>query len=229
MRSRWSAEKTGGRFSGHRRWRLWGWWWAPAATSVSGFPQPRTPRELIAVTPMGKAHSTLKDEDIVVTDFDAEPVEGDLTPSSETLLHLGVYRARPDVRAVLHTHSVFASVAAVAGLEIPPIVDEMTVAVGGAVKVSEYAFPGTQQLADSVCAALGERNAALIRNHGAVGVGSSVREALDVCALVERMAQVFIYASLLGKVNILPEDVVEAELAIYRMQRDALGGVGLKS
>jgi L-ribulose-5-phosphate 4-epimerase len=180
---------------------------------------PEGGRELLAITPTGKDYGALKDEDIVVVDFDVETVEGERAPSSEALLHVGIYRARPDVGAVVHTHSVFSSVAAVAGLEIPPLIDEVTVTVGGAIKVSEYAFPGTQELADKVCAALGERKAALIRNHGAVGVGRDLREALDICALVERVAQIFVYASLLGKVNALPPDIVEKELAIYRMRQ----------
>ena len=175
--------------------------------------------ELLAVTPLGRPYVGLNDDDIVVVDFDVEPVEGDRIPSSETLLHVAIYRARPDVRAVIHTHSVFASVAAVGGLEIPPIIDEMTISLGGPIKVSEYAFPATQALADNVCAALGERSAALVRNHGVVGVGRDLGEALSVCALVERVAQVFVLASLLGKVTALPPEAVEAELAIYLMQR----------
>ena len=177
--------------------------------------------ELLAITPLGKRYSTLRGEDVAVVDFDVEPVEGDLPPSSETLLHVATYTARPDVNAIIHTHSVFSSVAAVAGLEIPPIIDEIVISVGGTIKVSEYAFPGTQELADNVCAALGERNAALIRNHGAIGVGRDLNEALDVCALVERAAQVFIYSSLLGKANTLPADVVEAERSIFQMRRDS--------
>ena len=177
------------------------------------------PPELLALTPSRKAYSDLKDEDIVVADLDLEPVDGDLTPSSESLMHVGIYRARPDVGAVIHTHSPFCSVAAMTGLEIPPILDEMVVYIGGAVQVSEYAFPSTQALADNVCAALGDRNAALIRNHGAVGVGRDLDEALEVCALAERAAHVFVYASLLGKVSTLPVDVVEAEKAIYNMGR----------
>ena len=174
--------------------------------------------ELVAMTPMGRAYETLRDDDIAVVDFDVEPVEGDLPPSSESLLHTAIYRARSDARAVVHTHSVFSTVAAVAGLEIPPIIDEMVVAIGGPVEVSQYAFPGSQELADSVCAALGERGAALIRNHGAVGVGRDLAEALDVCVLLERVAQVFVYSTLLGRVDTLPPEVVDAELAIYRMR-----------
>ena len=180
--------------------------------------------ELMAMTPMGTAYGTLADDDIAVVDFDVEPVEGDLPPSSESLLHTAIYRARSDAGAVIHTHSVFSGVAAVSGLEIPPIIDEMMVVIGGPVKVSQYAFPGSQELAENVCAALGERGAALIKNHGAVGVGRDLEEALNVCALLERAAQVFVYSTLLGRVNTLPPEVVDAEVAIYRMRRQASTG-----
>ena len=178
---------------------------------------------LLAITPSGARCGSMTEEDIVVVDFDVEQVEGDGAPSSETLAHVAVYRARPDVNAVIHTHPLFGSVAAVAGRDIPPIVDEMTIALGGPVRVSEYAFPGSEEMARAVCEALGERNAALIRSHGAVGVGRTLREALDACVLTERVAQVFLYASLLGDVRTLPEEIVEAETAIFRMMRDAAG------
>ncbi len=192
-----------------------------ASGNVSLRLEPRGPTELFAVTPSGKPYSLLEDDDIVIVDYEVEPVDGELAPSSETLLHLAIYGARPDAGAVIHTHSVYSSVAAVAGLDIPPIIDEMMLAIGGPVKVSEYAFPGTQELADKVVAALDERNAALIRNHGAVGVGRDLRGALDVCALVERVAQIFVYSSLMGRVNPLPSDVVETELSLFRMKRQS--------
>ena len=173
--------------------------------------------DLLALTPSGKPYVTLVDDDIVVSDFEVEPIEGDLVPSTESLLHVAIYRARPDVQAVIHTHSIFASVTAVAGLEIPPIVDETTITLGGPIKISDYAFPGTQNLADNVCKALGERKAALIRNHGVVAVGRDLPEAVEICMHVERVAQIFVYASLLGKVNVLPPDIVEAEISIYEM------------
>ena len=180
--------------------------------------------ELMAITPTGRPHADLKDEDIAVVDFDIEPVEGGPPPSSESLMHVAIYRARPDVWAVIHTHAVYSSVAAVAGLAIPPIVDEMAVTLGGAIEVSDYGFPGTMELADSVRDALGERNAALMRNHGAVGVGSDLKEAMEVCKLTERVAQIYVMASILGKVSPLPEDIVEAETAIFRMRRQSAVG-----
>ncbi|MCH8061156.1 MAG: class II aldolase/adducin family protein [Chloroflexi bacterium] len=176
-------------------------------------------RELFAVTPTGAPYGSLSAEDIVVTDFDMTPVEGELMPSSEALLHVEIYNRRPDVLAVIHTHSVFSSVAAVAGTDIPPIIDEVMISIGGPIMVSVYAFPSSQELADKVCDALEDRNAALIRNHGAVGVGRTLRQALDVCALVERVSQIYFYASLAGKANTLPDEVVEAERAMFVMRR----------
>ena len=176
---------------------------------------------LMAITPMGVPYAGMDESDIVVVDSDLEPVEGDLPPSSESLLHLDIYAGREDVAAVVHTHSIFSSVAAVIGREIPPIVDEMVVYIGGGIRVSEYAFPGSEELAESVCGALEERSAALIRNHGAVGVGSTVEEALRVCVLVERVAKIHTYAAMSGRVGTLPSAVVEREQAVYKMRREA--------
>jgi L-fuculose-phosphate aldolase len=112
----------------------------------------------------------------------------------------------------------------VAGLEIPPIIDEMVIAIGGPVEIAAYAFPGTQELADSVCAALGDRNAALIRNHGSVGVGRDLREAVDVSALLEHAAKVLVYATLAGKVNTLPPEAIEVEKSMYQMRGGRMEG-----
>lgn len=176
---------------------------------------------LMAITPMGVPYSQLTEGDIVVVDSELEQVEGKLAPSSESLLHLGIYGRRKDIGAVIHTHSIFSSVAAVTGQEIPPIVDEMVVYVGGGIRVSQYAFPGTETLAENVCRALQGRSAALIRNHGAVGVGRTIEEALRVCILIERVAQIYVYASIMGSVSELPADVVNREQAIYTMRMGA--------
>ena len=179
-------------------------------------------RELMAITPSGVAYDMLRAEDILVTDMDIEPVYGEGIPSSESLLHAEIYVRRGDVSAVIHTHSPYATAAAVAGVDIPLIIDEMALVIGGTVKVSEYAFPSSDALAANVCAALGGRNAALIRNHGVVGVGADLDEALRVCELVEHAARVLVYVSTLGKVTLLPADVVEAETALFEMRRKSL-------
>ena len=150
---------------------------------------------LLLVTPTHHPYYRLQPEELVVVNLDGEPVApAPMRPSSETRLHLEIYRRRHDVQAVAHTHSIYASVAAVVGRDIPPLIDEMLLTIGGPVRVSKYAFPGTQELAEAAYAALGDRSAALLRNHGVVGVGPDIWEALEVCDLVERLAHIFVLA-----------------------------------
>ena len=180
-------------------------------------------RDLMAVTPASTPYDSISADDIVVTDFDVDPVEGDRVPSSESLLHVGIYRRRPDARAVVHTHSIYSSVLAVAGIDLPPVIDEVVVYVGGTVRVSRYGYPGTEELADNVCKALGGNKAAFIANHGAVAVGRSLDEAMDICLLIERASQIYVMANALGQVTSIPGEYVEASAAIYRMRNPDLG------
>ena len=176
---------------------------------------------LLLVTPTHHPYYRLQPEELVVVDAAGQPVGANLMPpSSETLLHLEIYRNRDDVQAVVHTHSIYASVAAVVGRDIPPIIDEMLLTIGGPVKVSKYAFPGTQELADAAWTSLGDRNAALLRNHGVVSVGPDIWEALEVADLVERLAHIFVLARNFGPraATLLPEDAVATEMAMFRRQ-----------
>ena len=149
------------------------------------------------------------------------PVEGDALPSVESLVHIGVYRARDDAGAVVHTHSVYASALAVAHRPLPPVVDEMITSLGGEIPVTEYAFPSTEELAERVAEGVAERNAVLVANHGVVGLGKDPRAALTACELVERAAKIYVLATLLGGAHSLPPDVVDAEMALFSMMRDA--------
>ena len=176
---------------------------------------PEGGRELLAITPSSRYYDLLTIDDIQVIDFEAEPVEGDLIPSAETMLHIGIYQARKNINAVIHTHSVFASVISVAGLEIPAIVDDQVTFIGGEIKLAKYAFPGSQELVDNAIAALGERNAVLLPNHGAAGIGHTMREAFTVCELLEKTAKIYLCALVVGKVNPLPAEAVEVGKAFF--------------
>lgn len=184
---------------------------------------PEGDKELLAITPSRREYDLLSIDDIQVVDFEAEPVEGDLVPSVETMLHIGIYKARKNIKAVLHTHSVFASAIAVAGLEIPPILEDQVTFIGGEVKLAKYAMSGSDELVENVIAALGERNAALLPNHGAVGIGRAMREAFTVCELLEKTAKIYFCALALGKVNILPVEALEIEKAFFKMQQSGPG------
>ena len=194
------------------------------AGNVSARVQRDSGEDLMAITPTGVPYAGMNADDIVITDFDVDPVEGERPPSSESLLHVGIYRARPDVQAVIHTHSVYSSVLAVLGIDLPSVIDEVVVYVGGEVRVSDYAFPGTEELSANVCAALGPRKAAFIANHGAVAVGRSLDEALDICLLVERASHIYVTARSIGDVRPIPAEYVEAEAAIYTMRNSNIGG-----
>jgi L-fuculose-phosphate aldolase len=174
---------------------------------------------LIAVTPAGTDYETMTPEDIVVVDYDVDVIEGDTVPSSESLTHVAVYKARRDISAVIHTHSIYASVLAVAGVALPPILDELVAYLGGPVEVAEYGFPSTEDLGEKAIQAMGERNAVFIRNHGVLAAGRDMPDALRACELVERAAQIYIQARALGSVRTLPSEVVEAEVNIFRMRQ----------
>jgi L-fuculose-phosphate aldolase len=174
---------------------------------------------LIAITAsrVPYAHMTL--DDVLVVDFDVDAVEGDGVPSSESLLHVESYRARPDVHAVIHTHSMYASAFAVAGRPIPPVLDEQVVTLGGGVEVAAYGASASEELARNAVAALGERAAALLRNHGVVAVGGDLAAAIGAAELVERVARIYTISLGLGEVAPLPNDVVRSEQAAYRMMK----------
>lgn len=155
-------------------------------------------REGFLITPSGIPYSALNPEDIVLVDDDGRKIGGRRRPSSETLLHAAIYRRRPDVCSIIHTHSPYASVFAVNRREIPPILEEMAQILNGGVRVAAYALPGARELADSACIALQDRPAVLLANHGLVGVGESLRSALLICRVVEKAAHVFLLAKQIG-------------------------------
>lgn len=166
--------------------------------------------DYVAITPSGRNYRTLDTEDIVIVDLDGNVVNGELKPSSEMALHLAIYKERNDINSIIHTHSVFASACAVARHDIPPIVEDVVQLVGGTVKVAEYALNGSVKLAQNAVEALGENNAVLLANHGVVGCGTNLNEAKVACELVEKAAQIFIYANQLpGGAKVLADDDVD--------------------
>jgi L-fuculose-phosphate aldolase len=178
-------------------------------------------RPLLAITPSSRDYNSLSPDDIQILDFNAQKVEGELTPSVETALHIGIYRARPDVNAVIHIHSVFATAAAVAGLSIPPILDEQAAYLGGEIKLAAYAPSGTPDLGKNAVAALGDHNAVLLANHGAVGTGKNMTDAFHAAELLEKTAQIYLYALAAGKVATLSAEAQAAARTIYDRYRNA--------
>jgi L-fuculose-phosphate aldolase len=172
-------------------------------------------RELLAITPSSRYYDSLKVDDIVVVDFVGQKVEGGLKATIETIMHIEVHKARKKMNAVVHAHPPFCSALAVAGIDIPPLIDEQVVLIGGEIKVAQYALPGTPELAKNAVSALGPRNAVILANHGVLAVGRDMREALTICELAEELAKIYVSALGLGKVNLIPPEVVELERAFF--------------
>jgi L-fuculose-phosphate aldolase len=173
-------------------------------------------RQLLAITPNNRYYDLIDVDDIGIVDFEGACVEGDLTPSIETMLHIGIYKARTKVNAVIHTHPVFGSIFSVIGAEIPPILDDQITYLGGEIKVAEYSLPGSQDLVKSAIPALGPRNAVILANHGTVTVGRDMREAFVNCEMLEKTARIYIYALGAGKmIKPVPADALEMEKAYF--------------
>lgn len=166
----------------------------------------RIPRKSqFCITPSGMPYDQLKTSDLVTMNFEGEIVEGTRKPSSEALLHQEIYKARPDIGGIIHTHSNWACSFAVAQERIPPVLEEAAQLIGGPVEVAKYAMPGTLLLAQNAVKSLETKNAVILANHGVVGVGRSLNEAFTVAMLVEKLAQVFLGAKMLGTPHILDD------------------------
>jgi L-fuculose-phosphate aldolase len=160
--------------------------------------------QLLAITPSGRYCDSLNSDDMVIVDFEGKNVEGQLKPSMETMLHIEIYKTRKDVNAIIHAHPVYGSVLAVAGKEIPGILDDQIICLGGDIKVAEYAVAGTQQLVENVVRSLGDKNAVIMANHGCVTVGKDMTEAFTNCEILEKTSRIYVHALSLGEVNLVP-------------------------
>jgi len=176
--------------------------WGNVSARVEGEPY-------MVITPSGMDYETLTVEDMIVVDWERNVVEGEFKPSVETPLHLEIYRKRPDISAVVHVHSPWATAFAVAGQHIPVILEETAQVIGHEVGIAAYAPCGSKQLAKNVVQALGEEKIAiLLANHGLIGLGEDTASALRVCQIAEKTAMIAIYAKALGAAKALaPEDV----------------------
>jgi len=174
-------------------------------------------KNLFLITPSGRKDA-LKPEDILIIDSDGNVVEGERKPSIETPTHLAIYKKRSDINAIIHVHAIYASVFAVTGVEIPPILEEMILFTGGEVKVAKYASAGTVELAKNVVDALGDRKAVLLANHGIITCGRDLDDALNVLICVERTAKIYILSQIIGKPKLLPDKVIEFEKNLYKLK-----------
>lgn len=162
----------------------------------------------VAITPTGGALARLRAADIAIVDLAGDPLGGDRAPTSELALHLGVIE-RFGAGAVVHTHPPFGTALSLVLDELPCVHYEM-VALGGSVRVAPYRTFGTRELADVVVAALEDRTAALMANHGAITFGEDLAQAVERAHLLETMCELYCRAAALGEPRTLDADDLEA-------------------
>ena len=167
--------------------------------------------EQVAITPTGAELATLEPEQVSVVDMDGTLVDGELAPTSELGLHLGVY-SRYDAGAVVHTHAPMATALSCVLDELPCVHYQMLL-LGGAVRVAPYATFGTPELAESVLEALEGRTAALMQNHGAIAYAGDVEGAVELSLLLEWACTVYWRAALLDRPRTLGEEELGAVVA----------------
>lgn len=150
---------------------------------------------LFVFTPTGVDRELLTPRDMVVVDSNVHVVENlsGLKPTSELLMHLKTYEARPDVNAIAHTHSMYATSFAIAKKTIPAIVYELQAlgAKRGYVPVAPYGRPGTYELANHVAGTLRDSDVALMEKHGTIGVGRDIYDAYLKVSYLEELAQMY--------------------------------------
>ncbi len=179
-----------------------------------------TETNLIYITPSGMNYRELTTDDIVVLDNSNNTIDGFRVPSIETFLHISIYNARSDVNAVIHTHPLYSSVLGVNGMELPGINEDFVQIVGDKMVCSEYALPGSPELAENVVKGLGQRNGVLLPNHGTVVVGTDMPSALTICHVVEKSAHIYIMAKSIGTPRLISmEDI----LAMQEYKRNQYG------
>jgi L-fuculose-phosphate aldolase len=169
----------------------------------------------VAITPSGIEYDDLTADQIVVTNRLGQPLVPGLKPSSELGFHLALYDQRPDIRAVVHTHSVYATTFACLR-EAIPAVHYLVGYCGHQVRVASYATFGTQALADNIVATIAEDQAVLLANHGLVAVGPTLSRAFAVAEEIELVARIYHQARAIGSPHILGQDEMDRVLKKFK-------------
>jgi L-fuculose-phosphate aldolase len=165
---------------------------------------------LVYLTPSAMSYEIIGEDDIVVAKTDGTIVEGRRKPTVEFDLHLGIYNARPEINAVVHTHPIHSQIFAVLRESIPAVIDEAAQVLGGRARCARYELPGTKALAAACVEALGKNGyACLLANHGAVNIGTDMNAAFRAAKVLEMTAQIYAAARMIGKPRLLTKSQID--------------------
>ena len=164
--------------------------------------------DLVVIKPSGVLYEKLRPEDHVVVNLDGDVIEGKLKPSSDTLSHLYIYRHRPDINGVVHTHSPYATAFAAVGESIPVCLTAIADEFGGPIPCAGFALIGGEDIGKQVVEHIGDSPAVLLQRHGVFTIGPTVQAAVKAAVMVEDVAHTVWLARQLGQpAEISPEQV----------------------
>lgn len=178
--------------------------------------------DVLAITPSNREYMELAPADICIVDFDLNVLEGKYNPSRETGLHIAVYKNRPDVNAVVHSHPIYTSIFALLNKPLPAIFDEVTISIGNITDVIPYALSGSDELLENVKAKLSNRcNCYVLQNHGALSMGVNIQKAFRNLELMEKSSQIYYHALSTGqKPTLLPPDMTDILFQLLKAEQD---------
>jgi L-fuculose-phosphate aldolase len=162
----------------------------------------------LLMTPKSVCKGFMTPDMMCVTDLEGRKLQGDRDPSSEMLMHLEVYRQRPDVQAVVHAHPPIATGFAVAGIPLNRAVLAEVLTTLGSIPIAEYATPSTKELPEAVRKYVKAHDGMLLANHGALTLGADVFSAYYKMETIEHFAKISLVARLLGNENLLAREEV---------------------
>jgi len=175
--------------------------------------------DLLLITPTGVNKGILKEEDLLIVDFNGKVVEGKGEPSSEILMHFETYKKREDIKAIIHSHPPFCVSLSLSGTKLPDnILPETTIHLG-TIAFVPYIPPGTMELAKGVSNGFEGGDAVIMGNHGVTVVGKNLLDAYNKIELVEETAKAYIFSKIIGKTNLLPEIDSKVLLDMYKKMR----------
>ena len=164
--------------------------------------------DVIAITPSGIPYEELSPKDIVIVDLKGTVIDGSFKPSSETPMHIAVYRSRKDIKVVVHTHSLFATVMSMSMQALKTAT--VPSCIYSPIPVAPFEMPGSEELAQSAVKTLGKSlDVILLQNHGLLATGPNMETAMSCAIYTEECAQVCYYALAIPNASYIPVETAK--------------------
>ena len=177
----------------------------------------RMPTGEILVTPSGMGYEGMVEDDILVMDIDANIIEGERKPSVDSQALLYIYKHMPEVNSVIHTHQPYATAVGLIADEFPAILTTLVNATKGPVKVAPYSSAASIEMGIETVEHIGDQLAVILKHHGVITIGSSLKEALYACVYLEEAAKCYLAArAVTPNLPMLSKEQVQTAVEVFK-------------